>query len=221
MVRNRKQRMLEFKESMHGAQLSDLPKSQVEATKLGARYFFTGRPCGRGHVFMRYTAGGRCAYCQREANARKAGKVFDPTVSRAASHAARVNAINSEQTTYVPTKPCKHGHYLRYVSSNNCVPCHHAAIEKRKIDNRFVRFRKEYGLSKSEYLHLVKSQESSCAVCGSHEPDHFKLHVDHCHDSGKVRGLLCGKCNQGIGLFGEDKQKMLAAIEYLELHNAA
>lgn len=42
------------------------------------------------------------------------------------------------------------------------------------------------------------------------------FHVDHCHTSNKVRGLLCGGCNVGIGMFREDKAIFLAALAYLE-----
>ena len=65
---------------------------------------------------------------------------------------------------------------------------------------------------------MTADQNGLCAICGR-EPNgkggHARLHVDHCHASSKVRGLLCGNCNTMIGLAAEDPQVLLAAVEYL------
>ncbi len=53
---------------------------------------------------------------------------------------------------------------------------------------------------------------SKCAMCGASE----KLHVDHCHANGRVRGVLCRKCNIAIGLLNEDRERMARAIQYLD-----
>lgn len=58
---------------------------------------------------------------------------------------------------------------------------------------------------------MVLKQGGRCAVCGEEK----KLHVDHCHDTGKVRGMLCFACNTGIGKLKDDPDLLLAAHRYL------
>lgn len=84
-----------------------------------------------------------------------------------------------------------------------------------------------YGLSVAEYNALLRKQGGVCAVCGKDEPNahgrtgkQFRLAVDHCHETGAVRGLLCQKCNRAIGLLGDDPALMRKAISYLLRHRA-
>ncbi len=59
---------------------------------------------------------------------------------------------------------------------------------------------------------MFAAQEGACAIC--HRTDR-PLNIDHCHDSGKVRGLLCGPCNRGIGFLEDDVTLLQSAIDYL------
>lgn len=72
---------------------------------------------------------------------------------------------------------------------------------------------KYYGLSLAAYDKMVVDQHGACASCRKPQTN---LHVDHCHETGRVRGLLCSKCNTAIGLFGEDIALMERAALYLE-----
>lgn len=76
--------------------------------------------------------------------------------------------------------------------------------------------RKCFGINLIEYNRLLNEQNGKCAICKNHCNVYRNLSVDHCHDTGKVRGLLCSKCNQAIGCFKEDKNRMKEAINYLE-----
>lgn len=72
-----------------------------------------------------------------------------------------------------------------------------------------------YGLSESEYNDLIDSQASLCAIC--QEPvSYYGAHIDHCHSTNRVRGLLCGKCNRGLGMFNDNTELLNKAKEYLE-----
>jgi len=63
---------------------------------------------------------------------------------------------------------------------------------------------------------MEQRQDFVCAICKG--PPEDTLCVDHCHDSGRVRGLLCRKCNTGLGSFRDEPDLMLKAIKYLEAH---
>lgn len=171
---------------------------------------FQGAVCAKGHSGLRYTKGAQCVECVGIAR----GNPINPRGRSNVNHDASLKAAKEGSTTYVPSTPCKHGHSLRYVNSNNCVECDKLALEKHKLSAKYARIKKIYGLSKDAYLSMVHLQNSRCSLCMRHEPDHFKLHVDHCHNTNKVRGLLCGKCNQGIGLLNHDPELIAKAAIY-------
>lgn len=74
--------------------------------------------------------------------------------------------------------------------------------------------RRVYGLSEVDYLAMKQLQGCRCAICGTHE-DERPLVVDHCHQTGKVRGLLCQPCNGALGILGDNADRLLSAICYL------
>ncbi len=77
--------------------------------------------------------------------------------------------------------------------------------------------KKRCGLSIDDYDRIYDEQSGRCLICGAQKPRYTKdrLVVDHCHTTGRFRGLLCGKCNIAIGLFGENEMITQNAIEYL------
>lgn len=96
-----------------------------------------------------------------------------------------------------------------------CYPC---IAWRQKI----ARLRLKYGLSLEGYSNLMKVQEGRCAICQrTPEEAHPKLPrwlaVDHCHETGRIRGLLCTDCNTSIGKFNDDPARLRRAAEYLEL----
>lgn len=78
--------------------------------------------------------------------------------------------------------------------------------------------RVKFGIGLDEWLTMYEAQGRVCAICKSQRTKR-QLHVDHCHRTGKVRALLCGKCNAGIGYFDENAEWLRAAAEYVEEHN--
>lgn len=93
-------------------------------------------------------------------------------------------------------------------------PAEHA--EKRAVWARNARLR-QYGLTTSQYDELLAEQDGKCAICGNVEAGAWggRLPVDHDHVTGDVRGLLCHSCNGGLGQFGDDPERLLAAAAYL------
>lgn len=81
----------------------------------------------------------------------------------------------------------------------------------RRLNNRAA-FNK-YGITREEYERLVDKQSNKCKICNKVA----KLSIDHCHESGVVRGLLCTQCNSGLGLFKDNTEFLSSAIEYLNL----
>lgn len=93
----------------------------------------------------------------------------------------------------------------------------------RKIDAQRVWAKwimRAYRLSVEDYQNMIESQGNRCAICGEYELLDYskKLCVDHDHSNGKVRGLLCRKCNIGLGGFRDNEQTLKNAIDYLKKH---
>lgn len=82
-----------------------------------------------------------------------------------------------------------------------------AAEERQKL--------RKYGLTVTDYQKMFDAQGGVCAICKDACPSGRRLAVDHDAPTGKVRGLLCMNCNNGIGRFGHDLKRLLAAAEYL------
>ena len=82
---------------------------------------------------------------------------------------------------------------------------------KSKI--RAKNFRDRYGIEVEEYEALKKQQEGKCGIC---ETAKRVLFVDHCHDTSKIRGLLCQNCNTGIGMLQDSIKVLRKAVQYLE-----
>ena len=72
-----------------------------------------------------------------------------------------------------------------------------------------------YGLTYEEYEKLLEEQNNTCKICKGVSHNGKSLCVDHDHISGKVRGLLCDKCNRGLGCYNDDISLLLEAINYL------
>lgn len=83
--------------------------------------------------------------------------------------------------------------------------------EIRQREKRRARLRK-YGLTTAQFDFMVAKQGGKCKICKKAR----KLVVDHCHDTGKVRGLLCSPCNLGLGSFKDDPDALREAASYIE-----
>ncbi len=95
---------------------------------------------------------------------------------------------------------------------------------KRCGQKRYERYRSSrknnslmmlYNISLEKYTTILKSQDGKCAIC-SGTSGKRSLSVDHNHNSGQIRGLLCDNCNHGLGKFQDNKELLMEAIRYLE-----
>ena len=82
--------------------------------------------------------------------------------------------------------------------------------------NKNHKLKRNFGISYQEYLTMLASQNNCCAICNTNNPGARAFAVDHCHNTGVIRGLLCGNCNTGIGNLRDDIELLKRAIQYLE-----
>lgn len=128
-----------------------------------------------------------------------------------------------------PRDFCKNGHDMsvtRRAASDGqtyCIECRYAkAREHRKANpeqykryTRTSKLRKAYGISIEETEAILERQGGKCAICGTKEFNGRGYAVDHDHETGNVRGILCTNCNTGIAMFKDNVEVMENAIDYL------
>jgi len=106
------------------------------------------------------------------------------------------------------------------------------AQNKRKLDNpekyyaerrknarknqKWSYIKRQYNLTKDQYFLMLDLQNSRCKICNNIFENSAKTHIDHDHNTGKVRGILCQKCNHGLGMFNDNIQLFYNAIQYLQ-----
>ena len=81
-----------------------------------------------------------------------------------------------------------------------------------KKGNHIARLKMSYGITPEQVEELLKQQNNLCAICNNPLE---KYHIDHDHRTKKVRGILCNRCNLGLGLFKDNENNLAAAINYL------
>lgn len=92
---------------------------------------------------------------------------------------------------------------------------------EHKENRRNYNLVQNYGITLEEYSRMLEAQAGVCAICKqppSKKNNHaMSLHIDHCHTTGRIRGLLCNKCNSGIGFFQESEELVTKAANYLKV----
>ena len=96
-------------------------------------------------------------------------------------------------------------------------------IEQKKKDGTYedvlrkswiINIRRKFGITEEQYLEMLQRQDGRCAICRLKFT--VRLHVDHCHETKAIRGLLCEKCNRGLGMFKDNPEALRRAANYLE-----
>jgi hypothetical protein len=117
--------------------------------------------------------------------------------------------------------------YLRNKTSmvrhSTCKECDKRRVSATpSIVKREQALKRMYGITQQDYDKMLLEQNNQCAICGTTEPKgrHTSNYfvVDHCHNSGKVRKLLCHHCNTSLGLLGDNINVIESMIEYLNHH---
>ncbi len=84
----------------------------------------------------------------------------------------------------------------------------------RTAEAREGHLRRKFGLSQADYDELLAKQGGGCRICGK-KPGKISLHVDHDHETGEIRGLLCVGCNSALGQFHDDTELLHRAVTYV------
>lgn len=128
------------------------------------------------------------------------------------------------------TKPCPEcGVDLRVLfytdktgrkTNARCKTCHKKHVSKywhskSPIEKQATRVKAMYGMEPKDYIHLHERQGGKCALCLEEPSTQRGLHLDHCHETGEIRGLLCHNCNIALGCFKDDPALLMRAIKYL------
>jgi hypothetical protein len=90
-------------------------------------------------------------------------------------------------------------------------------LEKEKEKDRANNLKSNFGISIEDWNKMYEMQNKMCKLCNKQTSSYKKrLCVDHCHKTGKIRGLLCDTCNRALGLLNDDTSILKKAIAYLE-----
>jgi hypothetical protein len=105
-------------------------------------------------------------------------------------------------------------------AKNNARNLERGRAKRRSLYAYAWRLNKKFGMSLTDRDNLAKSQNYSCAICSKPESKCANgLYVDHDHQTGNVRALLCRECNVGLGYFSDQEDLLLKASDYLRKHN--
>jgi hypothetical protein len=90
--------------------------------------------------------------------------------------------------------------------------------ERRKKYTKVQNLKRKYGLTLEQYEAMLLAQRGKCPICNKELDACAQKDVDHCHNTGKIRDILCSNCNKGLGCFDDNPECMIAAAEYVKRH---
>lgn len=94
----------------------------------------------------------------------------------------------------------------------------HKDNPKYRKSKQDAHYKTTYGLTVEQREQMHQDQGGLCSICKTQLTIGVNTHTDHCHNSNKVRGLLCGNCNRGLGSFKDNTGYLMEAIKYLQSH---
>lgn len=127
----------------------------------------------------------KCGTCKHDKEEQEFQSAYDPSVLVKTCKSCRARVLKSNRKRIAEVK------------------------EKQGSVHQFTRF----GISPEQYQEMLTQQDGGCAIC--HTLPEERLHVDHNHTTGKIRGLLCRHCNTGLGMFKDDPVRLEEALKYL------
>lgn len=122
-------------------------------------------------------------------------------------------------TDFYPASWCSAGVRPDCKTCNKSITSKRASVRNKANPGprRSTILKNKYGIDLAQYEDMLLNQNSLCKICGSSNPGPKGVFaVDHCHNTGKVRGLLCYLCNIGLGSFRDSVESLDKAIRYLK-----
>lgn len=108
----------------------------------------------------------------------------------------------------------KQGHNIR-----DCKTCAKDKYQRRASQVRENHLNRKFGITQEQYEQMLEAQGGKCALCPRTEPGGMgSFHIDHCHTTGKIRKLLCTKCNSCLGQADDDPERLEAMAKYIREH---
>ena len=164
---------------------------------------YSGKPCKNCNTTVKYVTNWGCVECssnrkQSAGTAKKyaqsdKGKIVRKKINQSDQHQSRMKEYNNGEKGAAAQD--------RFFINN----------PEKPLEYRI----KKYGITVDQYYSMKDSQNNCCAICND-SFNNVADHIDHCHNSGKVRALLCHHCNTGLGLLKENTYIMKKMIDYVE-----
>jgi len=168
--------------------------SRSAAKALGQKRYFTGRPCIRGHTDERYVSTGSCRTCSAEA-------VQAHTISNLPEYRERWKKQREANPAAQAAKA------KRWRDRN---------LDSARAKNRDAQRWRRYGATPEQIEAFHAAQDGNCPGCAKPLDHAGTPHLDHCHETNKVRGLLCARCNLALGHALDDPATLRRLAEYLD-----
>lgn len=167
------------------------------------------KPCRKCGATERYASSGACAPCHRAAQA--AWNAANPERKRmisTAHYAANREQIKVRGAARRAANPEK--------NRARAAAWRIANPERDRSTKRANMLARNYHITPGEWEQMFWIQGRKCKVCRCDEPSGYGWHVDHVHESGLIRGILCSSCNMGLGIAKDDPQLLRKMADYVE-----
>lgn len=161
-----------------------------------------------------------CLNCRKNNYFSKTGRLVDECLRCHIVKRLYANAQCDECLDEQGLKECSSCHEIKLAhlefseKQGRCKACRGPSGLTKRERATNARLRRDYGISLADYEAMLVAQDDRCAICGD---SGRRLSVDHDHETGVVRGLLCPNCNLGLGHFQDRPDLLRAAVDYIEL----
>lgn len=158
------------------------------AKSKGQLLYFTGTPCKHGHLTDRRTATGKCVECERLGQLTDKQKEYHRKLKKTEKYRSMARKYRSSIYGTV----------------------------KYREQSRATHLKRTYNITPETFQLMVQEQNGLCKICAVQFDNNILPCVDHCHETGAIRGVLCKLCNQLLGFSRDNTTTLQRAIEYLK-----
>lgn len=154
-----------------------------------------------------------CSHCEAEFQHVNPKQIYCSPRCKGLAHEEQ----RSARAAQAPARRCACGAEVSTRVGKPVCPGCRKDPRSNAVERERSRTLRKYGLSVADWDAMLARQDGRCAICRTDRPGGRgeQWHIDHCHETGDVRGLLCHNCNVGLGNFGDDPGRLLAAMAYL------